>query len=140
MGWFAGAAHLPRLTRGPLSPIWGDRGNVAIRLPRACGALRRTMANFDCIVRPHIILAPWGHVAETPRPVSLPVRDLHFLKADRAAAYKQLPTDWGRIPLDAIIFGQVAIVASADPGEAPWAPDLYRLFYSIMYFAESLPT
>ena len=59
-------------------------------------------AKLSCIVRTPIKLASWGHVAELCRRVASSRSDWRFFKADREAAYKQIPLKWEQSRLAAV--------------------------------------
>ena len=60
---------------------------------RACDDLRHAKANMACIVETPIKIARWDHLSELSNRVNDRARDRAFFKADREAAYKQLPLD-----------------------------------------------
>ena len=60
---------------------------------RACDDLRHARTNLASVVQTPIKRARWGHVADLTNLVNDGKMDLSLSKADREAAYKQLPLD-----------------------------------------------
>ena len=93
--------------------------NIAFRIGveqadklRACDDLRRSLANSACRVRTPIKLVSWGHVSQMCRSYAVDGRHCALFKADREAAYKQLPID----PADQ----SCAIIALRNPTTGKW--------------------
>ena len=70
---------------------------------RACDDLRHSRTNLSCIVETPIKLVSWDHLAELANLVNDRSREWSFFKADREAAYKQLPLDYRHAKLAAIV-------------------------------------
>ena len=75
-----------------------DRSNVAFRFGvsqdyklRACGDLRHSLTNEACAVLTPIQLVSWGNSAHLFKTMCGADRSWRLFKADRQAAYKQLP-------------------------------------------------
>ena len=69
---------------------------------RARGELRYSMTNIDCVVRTPVKLVSWDHLAVISRLAVSGCRDWRFFKANREAAYKQLPMGGDHAALAAI--------------------------------------
>ena len=82
--------------------VGGRKLNIAFRFGveqgekiRACDDIKHRLTNLDCSVLTPTKLVSWGHVAELCRKAGSSTFDWEFSKADREAAYKQLPLKGG---------------------------------------------
>ena len=109
----------------PLSPdgqplFWSSkRYNVSFRFGvlqadklRACDDLVHSMANLTCTVETPIQLLSWGNIAQLSAMLSAGGGDWVMFKADRKAAYIQLPIDSDD--------QNAAIIALLRPAENRW--------------------
>ena len=85
---------------------------------RACDDLRHSRTNLSCVVETPIKLVSWDHLAELTNLVSDGSRDWAFFKADREAAYKQLPLD--------STHAKLAVIALRSPSDGRWYGFLSR--------------
>ena len=58
---------------------------------RACDDLKHSLANRFCRNKTPIQLVTWGHISKLSRLLTQDGGEWHLCKADREAAYKQLP-------------------------------------------------
>ena len=68
----------------------------------ACDDLKHSNTNLSCVLETRIKLVSWGHVAVMCRRVAKSDYDWHSTQADRADAYRKIPTAWRNSRLVAV--------------------------------------
>ena len=114
-GWLA--PPLPFDAGGSLLGSDIDSANAAFRFPaiqgseiRACDDFKYGLINLRAADFTPITLPTWDHIGQIAADLSSPPREWSFMKADRKAAYKNLPLKLGQ--------SQFCIVAPRPPGDS----------------------
>ena len=106
-GWLTAPFQLS--SEGSPFTLTSSEVNIAFRFGvaqagklRACDDLRYSRANLACSALTPIKLISWGHIAQLSRLIASSGKAWHFFKADREAAYKQLPLEFSHSKLAVI--------------------------------------
>ena len=100
-GWLTDPSPLG--DSGGLTSVSAGSGNVAFRVAsiqmdkiRACDDFKYGRVNLACAVRTPIKFPTWGHIGQMCLDVDGSDMDWSFFKADREAAYKNIPLSLGQ--------------------------------------------